>query len=152
MELKRWRFVVEMAGIVAIVASMIALAVELRQTQAALVASTYQARAFDAIDANHFVAEREHLAPLIARFDPSEPHAFDALTAEERVRLTTFFSAVRIDADNEHYQHELGFLDEEYIEFVLEPRIRRSAPVWRALGVDEPRPAFRHYVDEVLEE
>lgn len=152
MRLERWQFVVEMAGMAAVVASLVALIVELGQTQAALAASTYQARAFDSIESNEFVAESEHLAPLLARFDPSDPDVLDALTPEERLRLTTFFSAVRTDADNEHYQHELGFLGDEYAEYVLEPRIRRSAPVWRALGIDEPRPTFRRYVDELLAE
>lgn len=152
MRRERWQFVVEMAGMAAVVASLIALVLELGQTQAALVASTYQARAFASIESNELVAESEHLAPLIARFDPSDPNALDALTPEERLRMTTFLSAARTDADNEHYQYERGFLDDEYVEYVLEPRIRRSAPVWRALGIDEPRPTFRRYVDELLAE
>ena len=44
-----WKDIAELIGIAAIVVSLIAVVVELQQTQAAISASTYQARAFDGI-------------------------------------------------------------------------------------------------------
>ena len=52
----------ELIGVIAIVASLIALVVELRQTHSALVSHTYQARAIDAMDELITVADSEYLA------------------------------------------------------------------------------------------
>lgn len=50
----------------AIVASLVALVMELRQTQSALSAETYQARDFDAIGELIYIANSEYLAPILA--------------------------------------------------------------------------------------
>lgn len=146
---EQWRFIAEMIGITAVVASLIAVVIELRQTQSAIVASTYQARAIDAISFNSALMESQVLVPLLQKV-AADPSKLDSLTDEERFRLRTFFTSVRIDSDNEYYQYQQGFLDDEYFENALKPRIATSAKMWRALGVDEPRPSFREFVDEQL--
>ena len=52
-----WKETAELIGILAIVASLIALVMELRQTQSALSAQTYQARAIDAIGELLYIAD-----------------------------------------------------------------------------------------------
>ncbi len=146
---ERWRFVAEMVGIAAVVASLIAVVIELRQTQSAIVANTYQARAYDAIDKSWQLAESQVVGPILAKVR-GDPSAIDALTDDERRRLRIVVRGMRIDADNEYYQYQQGFLDEEYFEYALKPRIVRQARFWRALGIEERRPSFKKFVDEQL--
>ena len=146
---ERWRFVAEMVGITAVGASLIAVAIELRQTQSAIVADTYQARAYDAIDKNWRLAESQVAGPIMAKVS-GDPSTIDALTDDERRRLRAVVRGMRIDADNEYYQYQQGFLDEEYFESALKPRIARQARLWRSLGIEERRPSFKKFVDDQL--
>jgi len=149
---EKWRFIAEMVGIAAIVASLAAIVVELRQTQSALVAATYQARAYQAIEHNTALQEGERMLPLLARANLTDTDELNALSPEDKLRLKTFFTSRRIDADNEFFQYEKGYLDEEYYKNSLIPQIRQTAPIWRALGVRESRTSFREFVDQVLSE
>ena len=146
---ERWRFAAEMVGITAVVASLIAVVVELRQTQSAIVANTYQARAYDAIEKNWQLAESQVIAPILARVS-ADPSTIEALTDDAWRRLRNVYRGMRIDADNEYYQYQQGFLDEEYFEYALKPRIARQARMWRSFGIEERRPSFREFVDEQL--
>ncbi len=152
MNTDRWRFYAEMIGIFAVVASLLALVVELRQTQQVVVASTYQARALDAMAGNALLMESEVITLILARVDMSDPKTIEALDDIERRRLRSFFRIMRLDADNEYYQYQQGYLDEEYFEYNLKPRIKRTAPHWRALGIAERRPSFHAFVESVLAE
>ena len=69
-----WRETVELVGILAIVASLIALVMELRQTQSALSAQTYQARAIDALGEALCIADSEYLVPIVLRQLPKKCH------------------------------------------------------------------------------
>ena len=150
METEKWRFYAEMIGIIAVVASLIALIAELRQTQSAVQAATYQARAFDAIQLNHELQDSEYILPLLTAVNVRDPEQVSALSDIDRARLVVFFNGRRVDADNEYYQYQFGYLDEEHFEHGLKPFIRRNAPNWRALGVPEGRPSFTAFVDTVL--
>lgn len=57
MKKTNWKDIAELIGILAIVVSLVSVAFQLRQTQLALVAATYQARAFDAIAEGQYVAD-----------------------------------------------------------------------------------------------
>lgn len=138
-----------MVGITAVVASLIAVAIELRQTQSAIVANTYQARAYDAIAQNMFLAESQVAGPILAKMG-GDLSKLDTISDDERWRLRSLYRAMRVDADNEYYQYRQGFLDDEYFEFALKPRIARQAKMWRALGIEERRPSFKEFVDEQL--
>ena len=146
---ERWRFIAEMVGITAVVASLIAVAIELRQTQSAIVANTYQARAYEAIERNWQLAESQVVVPIITKAG-ADLSTIDALTDDELRRLRSLYRGLRIDADNEYYQYQQGFLDEEYFESALKPRIARQAGRWRSLGIEERRPSFKKFVDEQL--
>ncbi len=64
MNLTKWKDVAELVALIAVVGSLIAVAVELRQTQSALQAQTYQVRAFDGIAVNLEIAQNAELARL----------------------------------------------------------------------------------------
>ena len=148
-----WKDIAELVGIAAIVASLIALTMELRQTQSALAAATYQARALDTIAGDRFLIESEYLLPLLAKTnDGRDSDAIEGLSQVDRVRLRAYFRAEIADIDNEYYQYKNGFLDEGFFQDVTINSIRRTAPRWRAFGMTERRQEFREFVDSVLEE
>lgn len=146
-----WREIAELIGIAAIVASLIAVVVELRQTQTAITAATYQARAFDGMTSAREQYNGDYIAPLLAKIDIENPRFLDDLSDEELFRLRRFYLSQMIDIDNKYYQYQKGFLDEEYFEHVTKPQLPRMARTWRSLGLTEPRPSFRSFVDEQLE-
>lgn len=148
-----WKDIVELLGIFAVVASLIAVVAELRQTQSALLAATYQARAVDAIGELLTKAESDYLIPILAATDEAADFAaVEELSASDRLRLKAFLRARMIDWDNEHYQYQNGFLDRDFFEETTTKSVRMWAPRWRAIGLTEGRKGFREYVDQVLGE
>ena len=148
-----WRETVELIGILAIVASLIALVMELRQTQSAMLSQTYQARAIDAIGELLDVADSEYLAPILTKTNlGADFEAVANLSAGDHLRLSQYLRARMIDWDNEHYQYQNGFMDADFFEATTTQSVKKWAPVWRAIGLTEGRNEFRKYVDRVLAE
>ena len=148
-----WKDIVELIGILAIVASLVSVAFQLRQTQLALIAATYQDRAFDAIAEGHYVADSEYLLPILVKTNHGEK--FDEvanLSEEDRVRLFHYLRSRMLDWDNEYYQYQSGFLDADFFEVTTKESVKKWAPRWRAIGMTEGRQDFREFVDSVLEE
>lgn len=110
-----WKETAELVGIIAIVASLIALVMELRQTQSALSAQTYQARAIDAIGELLIVADSEYLAPILTKTKSGADYeAVANLDAGDHLRLYQYLRARMIDWDNEHYQYQHDFIDADF--------------------------------------
>lgn len=148
-----WKETAEIVGILAIVISLIALVMELRQTQSALLAETYQTRAIDAIGELLDVADGEFIAPILATTDYGDDQdAVANLDAVSRLRLFHYLRARMINWDNEHYQYQNGFLNEDFFEATTTNSVRIWAPRWGAIGLTEGRKEFREYVDRVLSE
>ena len=148
-----WKEIAEVVGILAIVISLIALVTELRQTQSALLAETYQARAIDAIGELVDVADSEFIAPILAATNYGDDQdAVANLDSVSRLRLVHYLRARMIDWDNEHYQYQNGFLNEDFFEATTTASVKIWAPRWRAIGLTEGRKEFREYVDRVLSE
>jgi hypothetical protein len=151
MNIAKFRDMAEFVALLAVVGTLIAVVIELQQTQGALQAQAYQARAFDGIDINFEFLGDDELARLdelihSPGFDP------ESLRGEERRKVRRLLTIIRIDLDNEHYQYQMGFLDPGFYDGETEEWIRAIAPVWRAAGLSEPRPAFRQEVDRILSE
>ncbi len=147
-----WKDIAEVVGIAAIVVSLIVIVMELRQTQSALIASTYQSRALDAVGVEWANANSEVLGPLLARVDLDDPESLAPLNELERFRIRSYLVSRLIDLDNEYYQYQKGFLDDEYFEFSFKEQLKRNAKAWRSIGLTERRPSFKHFVDELLAE
>ena len=146
-----WKETAELIGIAAIVASLIALVVELRQTQSALLAQTYQTRAIDAVGELIDIADSEYLAPILAATDNAADYeAVAALDAVDRLRLFNFLRARMVDWDNEYYQYQNGYLDTDFFQETTEKNIKVWAHRWRNIGLTEGREEFRLYVDTLL--
>ena len=152
MKSTNWKDFAEVVGIAAILVSLIIIVIELRQTQSALIASTYQSRALDAVGVEAAKADSEVLGPLLARVDLDAPESLATLSELERFRLRSYFVSRLIDLDNEYYQYQKGFLDDEYFEFWFKDQLKRNARAWRSIGLTESRPSFKQFVDELLAE
>jgi hypothetical protein len=145
--------IVELIGVLAIVISLGSLVYELRQTQSALLAQTYQARAIDAIGELLSIADGDHLIPILtATNEGADFEAVANLGANDRLRLVKYLQARMIDWDNEHYQYQNGFLNADFFEATTTRSVRKWAPRWRAVGLTEGRDGFRQYVDQILSE
>lgn len=110
MNISKWKDLAEIIALIAVIGSLAAVAVELRQTQEALQAQTYQSRAFDGIAQNLAIAQDEELARLAelvvsSEFEPAQ------LDPVERRKALHILTILRIDLDNEHYQFEKGLLE-----------------------------------------
>ena len=149
MTIEKWKDWFELIALVAVVGSLLAVVIELRQTQTAMRAQAYQARAFNGIEWNFELARDEALLSMQARLDEPDfdPETLDEAEFELAKRLMTI---VRIDLDNEHFQFQSGFLDPGFYYGESVYWIKDAAPKWRALGMMSPRPEFRAEVDRIL--
>ena len=134
---------------VGVIAVIVFLGYELRQTQMAMQSQAFQARALDALAWDLEIAKDENLRKIQYQLDSGE---FDPSSLTEAERQIAFYllDAARLDVDNEHYQYENGFLDPGFYNGVTVPMIRDYAPIWRDFGIGEGRPEFRREVDRIL--
>jgi hypothetical protein len=148
-----WKETAELVGLMAIVASLMALVVELRQTQSAMLAGTYQSRAIDAIGEALYIADSNYLVPiLVATNNGGDYEAVANLNAGDRMRLFHYLRARMVNRDNEHYQYQKGYLSADFFEGTTTLLVKEMAPRWRSIGLTEKREEFREYVDRVLSE
>jgi len=151
----------EFVGAIGVVITLVYLAIQIRQNTHAMeenrrlaLAQTYQVRA-DALQ-NMLVhaANSEHIGPIIAKLTgagyPEDVSSLEELTPVERGRFRQWQIAQHTHWDNMFYQYQQGFLDEEYYrdEFVV--RVRRLAPVWRALGIVANRKSFDLEIERLV--
>ena len=149
MSIDKFRDWFELIALVAVVGSLIAVVVELRQTQTAMQAQVYQARAFNGIEYNWELAKDDRLRDMqeflySEEFDPS------TLSESELSLARNLMTIIRIDLDNEHFQFQSGLLDPGFYHGETVYWIKYAAPIWRSLGDRSPRPAFRAEVDRIL--
>ncbi len=134
---------------VGVIASIVFLGFEIRQTQLAMRSQAFQARALDAIAWDFEIAKDENLRKIQNQMDTGE---FDLSSLSEAEKQIAFYllDLIKVDVDNEHYQYENGFLDPGFYTGVTVPMIRNYGPIWRDLGMGEGRPQFRREVDRIL--
>ncbi len=139
----------ELIALVAVIGSLIAVVVELRQTQTAMQAQAYQARAFNGIEWNMELARDESLRSMQAQLD-SDDFSPATLSQSELSLAKRLMTITRIDLDNEHFQYQRGLLDPGFYDGETVNWIKHAAPIWRELGDLSPRPEFRAEVDRIL--
>jgi hypothetical protein len=99
MSIEKWKDWFELIALVAVIGSLIAVVVELRQTQTVMQAQVYQARAFDGIEWNMELAKDESLRGMQTQLDSAE---FDpaTLTPSELSLARHLMTIVRIDLED----------------------------------------------------
>ena len=151
----------EVVGALAVVASLVYLAAQIRQNTQAMaetrrlaLAQTYQIRASALQEMLVHAAESERLAPIIIKLTtlgyPKDLASLEALTPEERGRFRQWQIAQQTHWDNMFYQYQQGYLDAEYYRDSFQVFVRRLAPVWRALGITGSRASFEREMERLL--
>ena len=149
MKTSSWKETAELLVLVAVIGGLIAVVMELRQTQSALRAQAYQTRALDVIGAMQINSANPELDLLIKNVYSKELD-IESAAPEERSQISSHFYVKRTDLDNEHYQFQNGFLDPDFYRTTTEREIKAFAPFLRALGINEPRQQFTEEVDRIL--
>lgn len=148
----------EFVGSVAVLATLVYLAVQVRHSRELLLRSdsvarseVYQARTALRMDVLKFLAvgeanalmhrwqagaAGEDLASLVSSYDALSPREQQQLTLIHRIGLNT--------VDNSLYQHRLGLLDDEQEREVLGVLVE-SYPLWKHMRIPVPEHLERRY-------
>ncbi len=137
-----------------VVGGIILLALELRQTNDAILAAAYQERANSGMEWEKFVAESEYVAPAILHLQ--EVGNYDGLSPEENLRLYSMNFAAFHRLDGLHFQYQLGLLDQSYVDTWMKRMFEVWVPRWKATGFLEDflihmRPSFRAEVEKYIQ-
>jgi len=153
----------ELLGSIAVLATLVYLAVQIRQNTRSMdenkklaLAQTYQVRA-DALQMMLVhAADSEHIGPIITKLTsagyPDSVGALEQLSEDERGRFRQWQIAQQTHWDNMFFQYQQGFLDEEYYRDSFRERVRRLAPTWQALNVTGSRRTFVAEIEDILAE
>ena len=101
----------QVLGIFAVVASLIFVGLEMRQSQRIALSAAYQARADASMTLRMSTLESETLQS--ARAKQLQELGVDQLTLEEQVVLRDRWNAQLVYLENMHYQYVNGFISEE---------------------------------------
>jgi hypothetical protein len=151
----------EFVGAIAVVVTLIYLAVQIRQNTQAMegnerlaLAQTYQMRADALQNMMVHAADSKHIGPIIAKLIaagyPEDIASLAELSKTELARFRQWQIAQQTHWDNMFYQYQQGFLDEEYYRGSFRVRVRRLAPIWEELGVTSSRQSFLDEIESIL--
>ena len=145
MKQEKVRTTIELLGIFAVVGSLLLLTWEMSQNRKLALAQAYENRSQAA--SQHFIQMRD--SPYFK--GTSLTLAPDASESEvnERRKFTYLRWWMNV-TDNLHYQHQKGFLDQEYYDNAFVANVKMAAPKWRSVGIVEYRPSFAAEVDRIL--
>ena len=148
--------IAESLGAIGVIATLVYLAVQIRQNTLALedtkrlsIAQAYERRAQMAHDSIIQLRDSANTLEALTKFNRE---GSDNLTDIERARVIFDQIAAWERLDNAYKQRQLGFLDDEYFED-FESMVKQSIGVSRMLGMDELafiKPGLRKEVNRIL--
>jgi hypothetical protein len=149
-----WKDTLELIGIAAIIASLIFVGLQLKQSQDIAIASQYHARA--ALSVQHFSAEMES-GDLKFWGSRDRWKADNDLSIEDRGRAVLRSAAYLIMVDNHYYQYEAGFLEEDVWQNQLNGLKRQLRINGRLRSMIRARkilvqPSFLNLANELLDD
>ena len=152
----------EFVGALAVVATLIYLAIQVRYAKASLDANTaalaedrrlalvqtYQARALAAVDNTIYMGEPE----MVAILDQVQQSGVESLSADDAGRFRTYAVTQIMRLDSIHFAWERGFIDDDYYNNTFkglvvinkESFLTVTTPIWR--------PSFLRDVETILRE
>ncbi len=138
-----------------VVAGLILLIMEINQNSALVRAQIHQARSDNYVATSMEMADSEFLMPAFQKFTVAgswhEPSALDALDPIEAARVRRYAQARLAEYDNLFYQHQQGYLDEEFYQSRVVGSIERIAPFWIVNGMlGGITPGFRAEIERVM--
>ena len=150
--------IAESLGAIGVIATLVYLAVQIRQNTRALentqrlsMAQAYERRAQMVHDNMVALRDSEHALPALVKFGES---GSEHMTEIEKARVLMDQVAQWERIDNVFKQRELGFLEDEFFAD-FEGLVRSQVYVAKALGVfrlESLRPGLRREVERILAE
>ena len=113
---------------------LVALVIELNQSQRLSQASAYQARNSEIQEAQRELALSEDFAEILQKFDSQ---GVDSLTLGERSRVVAWHSAMQWRMQGQFYQYQQGFLEEAALEQTLNDLASGIYQKWEELDLTE---------------
>jgi len=129
----------ELLGAAAVLATLIYLALQIRQNTAATRAQIHQSRSDQALEFFLFGAGSSELMDILEKVYDSDDDVpdiskLDDLTWTEKRRLLFYSVANQQRLENMFFQYKNGFLEEQTYRRTLAPT-SRQIPLWEALGI-----------------
>lgn len=141
----------QLLGFGGLIASLVFVGLELRQSREIAIADVYQQRAAMLIDVHSITLSSELLYDMYNRMQAGEP-----LNAGDQLLLSTALTPIFTYWENNHFQYEMGLLSEEQwlssrnaLKAVVQrPEVR----AWWQSERKEMRKTFTDVVDAVMAE
>ncbi len=111
---KSWKDIAELVGIAAIVASLIFVGLQMRQSHEIALSEAHQQRA--AMTSEAFLALSENdraLAALLVAVPSYAIEVPDGIEPEEYIAFQYWLLGMMVTTENAHFQYQAGFLSEE---------------------------------------
>ena len=146
-----WREVVELIGVAAIVASLVFVGLELRQSREIAISEAYQMRA--AIEVSHGAAIASVPGFITGLAKLIDGESADDLTTEELIAQQFYITAQLAVWENDHFQYSQGYLSEEHWAKTYRNMLCDLAlPLYQDMATSEWsfRESFAELVDEAI--
>mgnify|MGYP003332494127 FL=1 len=125
---------IQLIGMLGVLGGLVALVIELNQSQRLSQASAYQARNSEIQEAQRELALSEDFAEILQKFDSQ---GVDSLTLGERSRVVAWHSAMQWRMQGQFYQYQQGFLEEAALEQTLNDLASGIYQKWEELDLTE---------------
>jgi hypothetical protein len=123
----------QVLGSLAVLVTLVYLAIQIRETRRAVIAQSHQSQANAVADLQIQIAVSEPIIQLLQKTVSVE--GVDEISDSERLRLRLVQRAIMNQLDNVCLQHSQGYVTDEVFDDALNSaRIYR--PVWNKLGMD----------------
>jgi len=139
----------QILGFAGLIASLVFVGLELRQSREIAIADVYQQRAAMLIDVHSITLSSELLYDVYNKASSGEP-----LNSGDQILMATGLTPIFTYWENNHFQYEMGLLSEEQwvssrnaMEAVLQ---RPDVKLWWQSERSEMRKTFADIVDELL--
>ena len=145
--MSNWKDTAEVVGIAAIVASLVFVGLEMRQSREIALAEIYQARTDVSTGIEIQASANPEFTAAMAKIMSGRT---EEVTGEERVALEWYFGASMQNLENQHFQYVSGFLPEEHWQKnVADIHCFASLPAFRVLMEGWTwRKSFQEVVDQ----
>jgi hypothetical protein len=145
-----WAAIGQLIGAAAVIASLIFVGIQIRQSVRASKATAFQGLVSSIIEVNIAHISNPGLLEIIDRAGKGE----ELNGTDHRLYVTLVLAAARL-AQSAHYQMQLGLLDKSRLDSVTYNLVRHlktdtGRTVWAELG-QRSDPEFRDYVDALID-
>lgn len=125
---------IQLIGMLGVLGGLVALVIELNQSQRLSQASAYQARNSEIQEAQRELALSEDFAEILQKFDSQ---GVNSLTLGERSRVVAWHSAMQWRMQGQFFQYQQGFLEEAALEQALNDLASGIYQKWEELDLTE---------------